>query len=50
MIEYYVSNVRQFAMYRSAEDANLWDDVDKRLGPWRDAFTGFAPNPTGMFD
>jgi nitroreductase len=50
MIDYYVANVRQFAMYRSVEDANLWEDADKRLGPWRDAFTGSAPNPSGMFD
>ena len=50
MIDYYVASVRQFAMYRSVEDANLWEDADKRLGPWRDAFTGSAPNPSGMFD
>ena len=37
MIDYYVASVRQFAMYRSVEDANLWEDADKRLGPWRDA-------------
>ena len=43
MIDYYVASVRQFAMYRSVEDANIWEDADKRLGPWRDAFTGSHP-------
>lgn len=50
MIDYYVSDVRQFAMYRDVEDANLWDDADRRLGSWRDAFTGAAPNPSRMID
>jgi hypothetical protein len=49
MIDYYVSEVRQFAMYRGMEDANLWDDAEKRLGPWREAFTGPNPNPEGRF-
>ncbi len=40
MVDYYVSDVRQFAMYRGVEDAREWDDADKRLGPWRAAFTG----------
>ena len=42
MVEYYVSDVRQFAMYRGEEDAADWDDAEKRLGPWRAAFTGKA--------
>src|SRR5882757_1211241 len=50
MIDYYVSEVRQFAMYRDVEDANLWDDADKRFGPWREAFTGPSPNPSRVFD
>ena len=45
MVEYYVSDVRQFAMYRGAEDANDWDDAGKRLGPWREMFTGRQPRP-----
>ena len=40
MVDYYVSDVRQFAMYRGEEDANDWDDAEKRLGPWREMFTG----------
>jgi nitroreductase len=40
MVDYYVSDVRQFAMYRGEEDAGEWEDADKRLGPWRRAFTG----------
>jgi nitroreductase len=45
MVDYYVSDVRQFAMYRGAEDASQWEDADKRLGPWRDAFTGNTIRP-----
>lgn len=40
MVDYYVSDVRQFAMYRGVEDAAEWEDADKRLGPWKAAFTG----------
>ena len=32
------------------EDASTWDDADKRLGPWRDAFMGPTPNPSGRFE
>jgi hypothetical protein len=39
MVDHYVQEVRQFAMYRGEEDANKWDDADKRLGEWRKAFT-----------
>jgi nitroreductase len=39
MVDHYVKEVRQFAMYRSEEDVSRWDDADKRLGEWRDAFT-----------
>ena len=49
-IDHYVSDVRPFAMYRGDEDAGAWDDADKRLGPWRDAFTGPRPNPSGRFE
>jgi nitroreductase len=40
MVDYYVSDVRQFAMYRDVEDATQWEDADKRLGAWKAAFTG----------
>ena len=49
-IQLAVTAVGLTSAYRSVEDANLWEDADKRLGPWRDAFTGSAPNPSGMFD
>lgn len=39
MVDYYVTDVRQFAMYRGMEDVAEWDDADKRLGTWREAFT-----------
>jgi nitroreductase len=47
MVAHYVSEVRPFAMYRGEEDAGRWEDADKRLGPWRAAFTGDTPNPSG---
>jgi nitroreductase len=47
MVDHYVKDVRQFAMYRGDEDAREWDDADKRLGPWKDAFTTDTPNPSG---
>jgi nitroreductase len=43
MVDYYVRDLRQFAMYRGEEDITTWDDADKRLGPWRAAFTGNTP-------
>lgn len=43
MVDYYISDVRQFAMYRGAEDVSDWEDADKRLGRWRGAFTGATP-------
>lgn len=43
MVDYYVSDVRQFAMYRGVENPDEWEDADKRLGAWRGAFTGAAP-------
>ena len=47
MVDHYVGEVRQFSMYRGEEDIGMWDDADKRLGPWRDAFTGRVTNPEG---
>jgi nitroreductase len=43
-VEYYRERVRPFAMYRSSERMEDWDDLDERLGPWRDAFVGAEPN------
>ena len=39
MVDHYISDVRQFAMYRGVEDSQNWEDADKRLGKWREAFT-----------
>jgi nitroreductase len=44
MVDHYVHEVRQFAMYRGEEDISRWEDAEKRLGPWRDAFTGRVAN------
>ncbi len=38
MIDHYVSEVRPFAMYRTVEDMNDWEDADEILGKWRSAF------------
>jgi nitroreductase len=46
MVVHYVSEVRPFAMYRDEEDAARWEDADKRLGAWREAFTSDTPNPS----
>jgi nitroreductase len=43
LVAHYVAEVRPFAMYRGEEDAGRWDDADKRLGPWREAYTGATP-------
>ena len=45
MVDHYVTEVRQFAMYRDVEDPNAWDDADKRLGRWRTAFTSANAEP-----
>ena len=47
MVDHYVTEVRPFAMYRGEEDANAWEDAEKRLGAWQAAFTGDTPNPGG---
>ncbi|MGN6115842.1 MAG: nitroreductase family protein [Nitrobacter sp.] len=39
MVDYYVSEVRPFAMYRPLEDMTDWEDADDILGPWKRAFT-----------
>jgi nitroreductase len=50
MVAHYVADVRPFAMYRGEEDAGAWEDADKRLGAWKAAFTGEAPNPSGKLE
>jgi len=40
LVAHYVESVRPFAMYRGSEAMEDWDDLDERLGPWRDAYLG----------
>jgi hypothetical protein len=39
MIDFYLRELRPFAMYRGREDLREWDDAETRLGAWREAFT-----------
>ena len=50
LVDYYISDVRQFAMYRGLEDIQKWEDADKRLGAWRAALTGPVANPSGRIE
>jgi nitroreductase len=43
MVAHYISDVRQFAMYRGAESVADWEDADKRLGIWRAAYSAERP-------
>ena len=45
MVEHYISDVRQFAMYRGAESVADWEDADKRLGAWREAYASDTIRP-----
>jgi nitroreductase len=47
MIDYYVENLRPFAMYRHTERMEDWEDMEEKLGPWKDAFTSEVANPSG---
>ena len=44
-VDFYESTLRPFAMYRDRERIEDWPDMDEKLGPWADAFTGPRPNP-----
>lgn len=46
-IDYYIEQLRPFAMYRGLERLEEWEDADEKLGPWRDAFTTGTTNPSG---
>ncbi|MDO9714244.1 nitroreductase family protein, partial [Paracraurococcus lichenis] len=39
MIDFYIDELRPFAMYRGSEDLLEWEDAEVRLGAWKDAFT-----------
>jgi hypothetical protein len=49
-IDYYIDRLRPFAMYRGSERMEEWEDIDEKLGPWKDAFTTAAPNPSGKLE
>lgn len=49
MIDFYIRELRPFAMYRGSERMEDWEDTEQKLGAWKDAFTGPAPNPGGKF-
>ncbi len=49
-IDYDVERLRPFAMYRGLERMEDWEDCDEKLGPWKDAFTTTAPNPSGKLE
>jgi nitroreductase len=50
LVDHYINGVRQFAMYRGTEDITTWEDADKRLGPWREAYTTTVANKGGKLD
>jgi nitroreductase len=49
-IDFYAGRLRPFAMYRNDERMDAWDDIDDKLGEWKDAFTTGVTNPGGRFD
>ena len=50
LIDFYNDQLRPFAMYRNDENASDWEDVDEKLGDWKEAFTGRITNPSGKID
>jgi len=46
-LAFFHDELRRFAMYRHNVDMNEWEDVDEKLGVWRDAFTTAITNPSG---
>ena len=44
-LQFYQESLKPFAMYRSDADALDWEDVDEKLGQWKEAFTGRVTNP-----
>jgi nitroreductase len=49
-VDFYIENLRPFAMYRGLERMREWEDADEKLGPWKDAFTTATTNPAGTLD
>ena len=50
LIDFYIDELRPFAMYRNNENATDWPDVDEKLGDWKEAFTGRVTNASGEFE
>jgi len=50
MVDYYVDNVRPYAMYRGVERMQEWDDFEEKAGEWNKAFTTRVSNPSGKTD
>ena len=34
-VDFYIENLRPFAMYRGLERMQEWEDADEKLGPWK---------------
>ncbi len=47
LVDFYINQLRAFAMYRGSAVAEEWEDMDEKLGEWREAFTGRVTNPSG---
>ncbi|MEM7345575.1 MAG: nitroreductase family protein [Chloroflexota bacterium] len=48
LLDFYINQLRAFAMYRGSEGAEDWEDMTDRLGDWKNAFTGRVTNPSGV--
>ncbi len=46
-VDFFHDKLRPFVMYRDKIDLNEWEDVDDKLGEWKDAFTTGITNPSG---
>lgn len=46
-LQFFHDELRPFAMYRHNKDMREWEDVDEKLGQWKDAFTTATTNPDG---
>ncbi len=47
MIDFYVNQLRPFAMYRPFETIDEWEDAADRVGDWGPAFSSRVSNPGG---
>jgi nitroreductase len=46
-LAFFHDELRPFIMYRDKIDLNEWEDVDEKLGEWKEAFTTDVTNPSG---